>query len=170
MVDYVFFSFNIIIIIFWLRKSNMEKIYLQTSLIWLFYSRFHAEVFCHCSKCDLSSLSLSLLNCKMKISLQPQFIVIGVLYWVFEVPWTVVHGIFRQEYWVGVLFSTPADLPDSGIKPVSLTLAGGFFTTSVTLEIPYIVISRAILPASSLSSLSHRKGTAGGLCDFTGHW
>lgn len=44
MVDYVFFSFNIIIIIFWLRKSNMEKIYLQTSLIWLFYSRFHAEV------------------------------------------------------------------------------------------------------------------------------
>ena len=26
----------------------------------------------------------------------------------------------RQEYWSGLLFSTPGDLPDPGIKPVSL--------------------------------------------------
>ena len=31
-------------------------------------------------------------------------------------------------------FPTPGDLPDPGIKPASLTLAGGFFTT-VTLKI-----------------------------------
>ena len=26
---------------------------------------------------------------------------------------------FRQEYWNGVLFPTPGDLPDSGIEPAS---------------------------------------------------
>ena len=35
---------------------------------------------------------------------------------------------FRQEYWNGVLFPTPGDLPDSGIEPVSPPLAGGFFS------------------------------------------
>ena len=39
----------------------------------------------------------------------------------------------RQEYWSGLPFPSPGDLPDPGIKPASLTslvLAGGFFTTS----------------------------------------
>ena len=44
----------------------------------------------------------------------------------------------RQEYWHGLLFSPPGDLPDLGIKPTSLalpTLAGRFFlTTSATWE------------------------------------
>ena len=38
----------------------------------------------------------------------------------------------RQEYWSGLPFPPPEDLPDPGIKPMSLTspaLAGGFFTT-----------------------------------------
>ena len=38
----------------------------------------------------------------------------------------------RQEYWSGLPFPTPGDLPDPGIEPASLaspTLAGGFFTT-----------------------------------------
>ena len=34
----------------------------------------------------------------------------------------------RQEYWSGLPFSSPGDLPDSEIEPVSLVLAGGFFT------------------------------------------
>ena len=41
----------------------------------------------------------------------------------------------RQEYWSGLPFPTPRDLPNPGIKPVFLvspTLAGGFFTTSIT--------------------------------------
>ena len=36
------------------------------------------------------------------------------------------------EYWSGLPFPTPRDLPNLGIKPVSLAspaLAGGFFTT-----------------------------------------
>ena len=44
----------------------------------------------------------------------------------------------RQEYWNGLPFSTPGDLPDPGIEPTSLVaslvLAGRFFTFSATRE------------------------------------
>ena len=46
---------------------------------------------------------------------------------------------FRQEYWSGLPFPSPGDLPDPEIEPASLTspaLAGGFFTTSTTWEAP----------------------------------
>ena len=42
-------------------------------------------------------------------------------------------GFPRQEYWSGLPFPPPGDLPDPGIKPMSLaspSLAGGFFTTT----------------------------------------
>ena len=35
----------------------------------------------------------------------------------------------RQEYWSGLPFPSPGDLPDPGIKPATPVLAGGFFTT-----------------------------------------
>ena len=35
----------------------------------------------------------------------------------------------KQEYWSGLPFPSPGDLPDPGIEPVSPALAGGFFTT-----------------------------------------
>ena len=38
----------------------------------------------------------------------------------------------RQEYWSGLLFSTPGNLPNPGIKPESPALADGFFITSIT--------------------------------------
>ena len=44
-------------------------------------------------------------------------------------------GFSRQEYWSGLPFPSPADLPDPGIKPTSLmspALAGRFFTSSST--------------------------------------
>jgi len=34
-----------------------------------------------------------------------------------------------QEYWSGLPFPLPGDLPDPGIEPVSPALADGFFTT-----------------------------------------
>ena len=43
-------------------------------------------------------------------------------------------GFSRQEYWSGLLFPPPGNLPHPGIKPVSLALAGGFFITSATWE------------------------------------
>ena len=41
----------------------------------------------------------------------------------------------RQGYWSGLPFPSPGDLPDPGIEPESLALAGGFFTTSTTFKI-----------------------------------
>ena len=57
--------------------------------------------------------------------------------------WTVVlqapqsMGFSRQEYWSGLPYPPPRNLPDPGIKPASLispALAGRFFTTSATWE------------------------------------
>jgi len=36
-------------------------------------------------------------------------------------------GFSRQEYWGGLLFPSPGDLPDPGIELMSPALAGGFF-------------------------------------------
>ena len=46
-------------------------------------------------------------------------------------------GFPRQEYWSGLPFPFPRDLPDPGIEPTSLmspALAGRFFTTSATWQ------------------------------------
>ena len=54
-------------------------------------------------------------------------------------PGSSVLGILQQEHWSGLPCPPPGDLPNSGIKPVSLTsprLAGRFFTTSTTREAP----------------------------------
>ena len=60
-------------------------------------------------------------------------------------PWIVAHqillsmGFSRQEYWSRFPFPSPGNLPNLGIHLMSLTfpaLAGGFFTTSATLEAP----------------------------------
>ena len=56
----------------------------------------------------------------------------------YATPWTVVHqaplsmGFSRHEYWSGLPFPPPGDLPHPGIKPVSPVspaLANGFLTT-----------------------------------------
>ena len=53
--------------------------------------------------------------------------------------WTVVFQdpqsvrFFRQEYWSGLPFPSPGDLPNPGIEPASPALAGGFFTTLTNL-------------------------------------
>ena len=36
---------------------------------------------------------------------------------------------YSQDYWCGLPFPSPEDLADPGIEPMSLTLAGRFFTT-----------------------------------------
>ena len=45
-------------------------------------------------------------------------------------------GFPRQEYWSGLLFPSPGDLPDPGTEPVSPASAGGFFTPE-PIEKPY---------------------------------
>ena len=46
-------------------------------------------------------------------------------------PGSSVHGFSRQEYWSGLPFPTPGDLPHPGIRPASLVspaLAGRFLS------------------------------------------
>ena len=53
----------------------------------------------------------------------------------FSAPWTVaLHaplsmGFPRQEYWRGLLFPPPKDVPNPGMEPMYPALEGGFFTT-----------------------------------------
>ena len=51
-------------------------------------------------------------------------------------PGSSAQGIFQQEYWSGLPFPPPKDLPDPEMEPASPALAGGFFTTSATWEAP----------------------------------
>ena len=62
-------------------------------------------------------------------------------------------GFPRQEYWSGLPSSPPGDLPDPGIKPMSVAspaIARGFFTTlilfgtSTTWGAPYTVINHTV--------------------------
>ena len=57
----------------------------------------------------------------------------------FVTTWTVAHQVPlsmefpRQEYWIGLSFPTPGDLPDPGTEPTPLVppaLAVRFFTTA----------------------------------------
>ena len=53
----------------------------------------------------------------------------------FVTPWTVAYqaspstGFSRQEYWSGLPFLSPGELPDSGIEPGSPTLQADTFTS-----------------------------------------
>ena len=53
----------------------------------------------------------------------------------FATPWTVAHqaclsmGFSRQDYWSGVPFPSPGDLPDPGIEPGSPTLQADALTS-----------------------------------------
>ena len=64
----------------------------------------------------------------------------------FVTPWTAAlqaplsMEFTRQEYWSGLPFPSPGNLPDPGIEPVSPALAGRFFTAE-PLGSPYIVYS-----------------------------
>ena len=56
-------------------------------------------------------------------------------------PWTVAHqappsmGFSRQEYWSGLPFPSPGDLPNPGIKPRSPTLQADALTSEPPKEV-----------------------------------
>ena len=58
-------------------------------------------------------------------------------------PWTVACqaplslGFSSQEYWNGLLFPSPWDLPNPKIEPASPALAGRFFTTETPGKAPF---------------------------------
>ena len=60
--------------------------------------------------------------------------------WTLWDPWTVAHqaplskGFSKQEYWSGLPFPSPGDLPNPGIEPGSPVLQLDFFTIWATRE------------------------------------
>ena len=74
-----------------------------------------------------------------------------------RIPWTVAlqaplsMEFSRQEYWSGLPFPPPGNLPDPGIEPVSTVspaLAGRIFTTSTTREALMLIKEYCLVPKS----------------------
>ena len=65
----------------------------------------------------------------------------------FVTPWTVAHQaplsmeFSREQYWSELPFHIPEDLSKPGIEPVSLALAGGFFTTTPPGKLKIYLVS-----------------------------
>ena len=79
----------------------------------------------------------------------------------FGTPCTAAHqapmslGFCRQEYWSGLLFPSPGDLPNPGIEPGFPALAGMFFTTE-TLGKPFLQWFSSVQVSCSVVSDSLR--------------
>ena len=80
-----------------------------------------------------------------------------VLHDSFVTPWTVAQqvplsiGFPRQEYWSGLPFSSPRDLPDPGIELTFFALAGGFFITEPpgkSIQFSSVQFSRSVVSDS----------------------
>ena len=107
----------------------------------------------------------------------------------FATPWTVAYqdslsmGFSRQEYWSGLPFPSPGDLPDPGIEPRSPTLEADTLTseperattkgTRIQKEqgtgcrLPLLTVAQWQVPAlnTQLPSISHTR------CHFCcSHW
>ena len=77
----------------------------------------------------------------------------------FVTPWTVAHqaplsmGLSRQEYWRGLSFPSPGDLPDSEIEPGSPVLQAD----PLPSELPGEPYSTPIQQATIASSCKHKR-------------
>ena len=76
----------------------------------------------------------------------------------FCIPWTVAcqasasMGFSRQEYWGGLPFPSPGDLPDPRIELTSLALARRFFTTWPYKNKPMAIFLWKTFPLSNFTS------------------
>ena len=70
----------------------------------------------------------------------------------FTTPWTVAHqappsmGFSWQEYWSGLPFSSPGDLPDPGIKPRSPALEADALTSEPPGKLLLVISFTNIFP------------------------
>ena len=64
-------------------------------------------------------------------------------------------GFFTQEYWSGLSFSSPGDLPNPVIESVSAVLAGGFFTfwTTWRPEVVFRIMVKELVTGNTLGLL-----------------
>ena len=75
----------------------------------------------------------------------------------FATPWTIAYHapqsmeFSKQEYWSGLPFSSPGDLPNPGIKPWSPTLQADALLSKPPGK-PIFLLSAFYVPSSMLSS------------------
>ena len=89
------------------RDTTFKPLRRKTVSSWLIYKSW-----CYCCLVTKSRLTHDAMDCTRQARL--------------------AMGFPREEYWSGLSFPAPGDLPDTGIKPKSLgspALVGGFFTT-----------------------------------------
>ena len=60
-------------------------------------------------------------------------------------------GFRRQEYWSGLLFPSPGDLPDPEIETISSSLADGFLTTEPPGK-PQLALTRNLINVSGAAA------------------
>ena len=97
----------------------------------------HTDTYIHTAICGLAHIYTHTYGCVHAKSLSCVTL--------FETLWTVALqaplsvGFSRQEYWSGLLFPSPGDLPNSETEGKSLpsALAGRLFTTSTFWEAPH---------------------------------
>ena len=99
------------------------------------------EVIVHSAPHQGDNLSLWNWFSKLQSAAEPKQGISQILFslWVMSdsstIPWTVPRqaplsmGFPRREYWSGLPFPSPGDVPDPGIEPAPPALAGRFFTT-----------------------------------------
>ena len=85
--------------------------------------------------------------------------------WLFLAPWTVAYqappsmGFSRQEYWTGLPFPSPGDLPDPGVESGSPGIAGRSFTIWTTREAFYLYKLAVTLHFASAINKKVTSGT-----------
>ena len=90
----------------------------------------------------------------------------------FATQWTVAHqalpsmGFSRQEYWSGLPFPSPGDLPDPGIEPKSPALQVEFFTTEPPGKVKVKLLSRVRIFARLLHPWDSPGKNTGVGCHF----
>ena len=82
----------------------------------------------------------------------------------FAAPWTVANqaplslGFSRWEYWSGLPFPSPGDLPDPGMEPASPEVVGGLVATASPMK-----PSRYLLSSEWMNS-EHASGRNSDVC------
>ena len=77
----------------------------------------------------------------------------------FATPWTIARQaplsmeFSRQEYWSGLPFPSPGDLPDPGMEHAFPALAGKFFTTEPPGNPIQVLTARHSLPRNLVTNI-----------------
>ena len=110
----------------WIDKSLLSSWGLRTSVLeWVYVG---------CTTVPIIIAAAVVLNTAELIYITACSYTLQSSFQLFGTPWAADHqaplstGFSRQEYWSGLPFPPPGNIPDPGIEPGSPALAGRFFT------------------------------------------